>query len=49
MGWLWAAILLVVTENAYPGWTLTIEGERAACIPAGEHNIEWRFRPALLP
>lgn len=49
---------LVLAENAYPGWQATIDGQptewhtayttlRALCVPAGDHNIEWTFRPRL--
>src|SRR5690606_6199115 len=49
---------LVLAENAYPGWQATIDGQptewhtayttlRALCVPAGNHNIEWTFRPRL--
>lgn len=50
--------LLVLAENAYPGWEVRIDGERAepltaytsiraVCVPAGEHTVEWAFRPWL--
>ena len=50
--------LLVLAENAYPGWEVRIDGERAesltaytsvraVCVPAGEHTVEWIFRPWL--
>jgi hypothetical protein len=50
--------LLVVSESAYPGWQVTIDGEtaesllayttiRGVCVPAGSHTIEWRFRPII--
>lgn len=50
--------LLVLAENAYPGWRVTVDGEpaesltaytsvRAVCIPAGDHVIEWVFTPRL--
>ena len=51
-----AAALLVLAENAYPGWEVTVDGQeaqaltaytsvRAVCVPAGEHTIVWAFRP----
>ena len=50
--------LLVLAENAYPGWQVTIDGTpaawqtaytalRAVCVPAGQHVVEWRFQPRL--
>ena len=50
--------LLVLAENAYPGWEVTIDGApaegltaytaiRAVCVPAGAHQVEWHFRPRL--
>lgn len=50
--------LLVVSESAYPGWRVTVDGQpataltaygviRAVCVPAGTHHVEWRFAPAL--
>lgn len=50
--------LLVVAENAYPGWEATVDGNRAetvtaytslraVCVPAGEHTVVWTFRPRL--
>jgi len=53
-----APALLVLAENAYPGWQVTIDGApaggltaytavRAVCLPAGEHQVEWRFRPRV--
>jgi hypothetical protein len=53
-----APALLVLAENAYPGWEVEIDGVsaealtaytsmRAACVPAGEHTIEWHFSPWL--
>lgn len=50
--------LLVVSETAYPGWQVWIDGEvaewqraytavRAVCVPAGEHEIIWRFQPTI--
>ncbi len=51
-----AAGLLVVAENAFPGWQVTVDGQpaesltaytaiRAVCVPAGEHLVAWTFRP----
>ena len=50
--------LLVLAETAYPGWQVTVDGEpvawqkaytslRAVCVPAGEHLVEWHYRPIL--
>ncbi|MBX3057013.1 MAG: hypothetical protein KF770_11125 [Anaerolineae bacterium] len=49
-----APALLVLSETAYPGWQVTVDGEkggwqeaytavRAVCVPAGEHVVEWVF------
>jgi len=51
---------LVVTDQHYPGWQATIDGQQAPiqvtnaalrglCIPAGSHDIVFSFRPILLP
>lgn len=53
-----APALHVLAENAFPGWQVTIDGRpaaaltayttiRAVCVPAGEHLVEWRFRPTV--
>ncbi len=53
-----APALHVLAENAFPGWQATIDGRpaaaltaytaiRAVCVPAGEHLVEWRFRPTV--
>lgn len=53
-----APALLVLAENAYPGWEVTLDGApaegltaytavRAVCVPAGQHQVEWHFRPRL--
>ena len=50
--------LLVLSESAYPGWQVTIDGQtadpltaysviRAVCVPAGTHTIKWEFRPSV--
>lgn len=52
------AALLVLAENAYPGWQVTIDGEpaeslvaytsiRAVCVPPGAHTVVWSFRPMI--
>lgn len=54
-----ASALLVVAENSYPGWQVTVDGKtaesltayttlRAVCVPAGEHVVEWQFKPTIL-
>jgi hypothetical protein len=54
-----AAAILVLSENAYPGWRVIIDGLpaesltayttlRAVVVPAGEHVVEWRFQPRSL-
>jgi len=51
--------LLVISETAYPGWQVTVDGQHAApiiaystlkavCVPEGSHTVEWRYRPASL-
>ncbi len=53
-----SAAWLVVSEAAYPGWQVTIDGTpaewteaytavRAVCVPAGSHDIIWRFQPTI--
>ncbi len=53
-----APALLVLAENAYPGWRATVDSRpaetltaytsiRAVCVPAGEHVVEWQFAPRL--
>ncbi len=48
--------LLVLSETAYPGWRVFVDGVeqewavaytavRATCIPAGEHTVVWRYQP----
>jgi hypothetical protein len=50
--------LLILSETAYPGWQVTIDGQpaqnltaytavRAVCVPVGEHTVEWMFRPTV--
>ena len=50
--------LLVLSEIAYPGWEVTIDGAptvwqtaytglRAVCVPAGQHLVEWDFVPRI--
>jgi hypothetical protein len=51
--------LLLLAENAYPGWEVTVDGAaaesltaytsiRAVCVPAGEHVVEWTYRPTVI-
>ncbi|WP_420644340.1 hypothetical protein [Candidatus Leptofilum sp.] len=48
--------LLVLSETAYPGWRVFVDGVeqewvtaytavRATCVSAGEHIVEWRYQP----
>jgi hypothetical protein len=48
--------LLVLSETAYPGWRVYVDGVeqdwltaytavRATCVPVGEHTVEWRYQP----
>ncbi len=50
--------ILVVSEAAYPGWHVSIDGApaepltaytaiRAVCVPAGAHTVEWQYRPSI--
>jgi hypothetical protein len=50
--------LLILAENTYPGWQVTVDGRatealtayttlRAVCIPAGRHMVEWRYIPTI--
>ena len=49
--------ILVFSDSYYPGWLATIDGspttiyranvtQRAVVLPAGEHQVRFRFRPA---
>jgi hypothetical protein len=49
--------ILVFSDSYYPGWLATIDGsptaiyranttQRAVVVPAGEHQVRFRFRPA---
>ncbi len=51
-----APALLVLSENAHPGWRVFVDGEpaqsltayttlRAVCVPPGEHVVTWQFQP----
>lgn len=48
--------LLILSETAYPGWRVFVDGEqtawqkaytavRAVCVPAGNHVVEWHYQP----
>lgn len=50
---------LVLAENMYPGWQVTVDGSpaeayaaydllRAVALPPGLHRVEWRYQPASL-
>ncbi len=50
--------LLVISETAYPGWQVMVDGEtaesllaytalRAVCVPNGEHLVVWQFKPTI--
>ena len=54
-----APALLVLAEAWYPGWTATVDGDPARCVPAnawmravevppGAHRVELRFRSRWL-
>lgn len=51
--------LLILSETAYPGWQVTVDGRpaealvaytavRAVCVPAGAHTVEWTYNPASI-
>jgi hypothetical protein len=51
-----APAALVLADAWYPGWQATLDGApaetlradtalRAVLVPAGEHRVEWRYRP----
>lgn len=50
--------LLVLAESNFPGWLASVDGQsvpvyrafttiRAVCVPAGEHLVEWEYKPAI--
>jgi hypothetical protein len=52
--------LLILAENAYPGWRAKIDGQDAeiltaytslkvVCVPAGDHIVEWNMTAGVLP
>jgi hypothetical protein len=51
-----APALLVLSETAYPGWRVFVDGVeqewlvaytavRATCVPPGNHTVAWRYQP----
>jgi len=53
-----APALLVLSETAYPGWQVTVDGTparaltaytaiRAVCVPAGLHEVIWIYSPRV--
>jgi hypothetical protein len=51
--------IVVLSEMAYPGWTVRANGRtltplraygllRAVALPAGQWRVEWRFQPAVV-
>lgn len=53
-----APALLILSETAYPGWQVTVNGQRknwytaytavrAVCVPAGESEVIWHFKPTI--
>lgn len=54
-----APALLVLAENAYPGWQVSVDGQpataltayttlRAVCVPSGAHTVTWTYWPPWL-
>jgi hypothetical protein len=54
-----AASVLVLSDAWFPGWSVTVDGKdasmlrvdhalRGVALPAGEHTVEFRFRPRAL-
>lgn len=50
--------LLILSETDYPGWEVTVNGVRenwytaytavrAVCVPAGESEVIWQFKPTV--
>lgn len=50
--------LLIVSETAYPGWRVWVDGTeaeslvaytavRAVCVPASTHVVTWRYQPLI--
>ncbi len=50
--------ILVLAETAYPGWQVEIDGQavdaltayttlKAVCVPAGTHEVVWRYAPTI--
>ncbi len=50
--------MLIISETAFPGWRVWVDGQeiewqkaytavRAVCVPAGEHEVVWRFVPLI--
>jgi hypothetical protein len=50
--------ILILAESDFGGWQVTVDGQdrpyqrafttiRAVCVPAGEHVVEWTYRPTI--
>jgi hypothetical protein len=53
-----APALLILSETAYPGWQVTVNGAReewytaytavrAVCVPAGDSEVIWQYQPTI--
>ena len=50
--------MLILAESEFAGWQAAVDGQgrphqrafttiRAVCVPAGEHVVEWTYRPVI--